>query len=112
MIALLCGGEGLPTVNLAHVDLTRGEQRPEQHCRRIGRRQHGLLINPPLELFVQTLDRVRCSCASPLARRQARESEEVAASFFEAIGNRSTLWSRHLRMKAVRRVSISSGVAA
>jgi len=48
-------------------------------------------LNPPLELFVQTLDRVRCSCASPLARRQARESEEVVASFFEAIGNRSTL---------------------
>src|SRR5262249_58648834 len=91
LIALLCGGEGLPTVNLAHVDLTRGEQRPEQHCRRIGRRQHGLRLNPPLELFVQTLDRVRGSCASPLARRQAREGEEAGVGVFEGLLHTSAL---------------------
>jgi hypothetical protein len=35
-------GEGLPTIDLAHADLSRGEQRPEHHRGGVGRRQHGL----------------------------------------------------------------------
>jgi hypothetical protein len=70
LIDVLCC-KRLPAIDLAHIDLTGSEQRPEQHCRRICRWQHGLGFDPPLELFVQTLDRIRCSCASPLARRQA-----------------------------------------
>jgi hypothetical protein len=42
----------VPTIDLAHVDLTGGEQRPEQHRRRVCRRQHGLRFDPPLELFM------------------------------------------------------------
>src|SRR5258705_846673 len=51
-------GEGLPTINLAHVDLSRGQQRPEQHRSGVGRRQNGLRFDPSLEFFVQTFDRV------------------------------------------------------
>jgi hypothetical protein len=40
-----------------------------------------------LELLMQTLDRVRCSCASPLARRQAGEGEEAVAGFLQAVGD-------------------------
>src|SRR6059058_5003697 len=44
----LCG-ERLPTIDLAHVDLTGGEQRPEQHGRGVCGRQHGLRLDPSLE---------------------------------------------------------------
>lgn len=47
-------GEGLPTTNLAHIDLTGHEQRPEQHRRRIGRWQHGLRLDPPLDVTAPT----------------------------------------------------------
>src|SRR5580692_9826416 len=79
----------LPAVDLTHVDLTRGEQRPEQHRRSLCRWQYGLRFDPALELFVQAFDRVRCSRASPLARRQAREGEEAIASFLQTIGDGS-----------------------
>ena len=35
-------GERLPAVNLSHVDLSRSEQRPEQHGGGFGGGQHGL----------------------------------------------------------------------
>jgi hypothetical protein len=59
---------------------------------RRGRRPHhaqkdGPRLDPPLELFVQAFDRVRCSRASSLARRQARESEEAVAGFLQAVGD-------------------------
>jgi hypothetical protein len=38
-------GECLPTIDFPHVDLPRGEQRPEQHRSSIGRRQHGFKAN-------------------------------------------------------------------
>jgi hypothetical protein len=57
LISWLCG-EGLPTVHLAHADVSRGEQRPEHHRGGVGRRQHGLGFDPPLELLVQPLGRV------------------------------------------------------
>ena len=47
----LCG-ECLPAIDLAHVDLAGGEQRPEQHGSGIRRWQYGLRFDPPLELFV------------------------------------------------------------
>ena len=37
-------GERLPTINLAHVDLAGGEQRPEQHGCGLCGRQHGLVL--------------------------------------------------------------------
>src|SRR5499425_3134186 len=52
-------------------------------------RQHGLRLDPPLELFVQTLDRVRCSRASPLTWRQPCEGEQAVAGFLEAVGDRA-----------------------
>ena len=48
--------EAFPSVDLSHRDLARGEQRPEQHRRRLRRRQDGLRLDPSLELFVQALD--------------------------------------------------------
>src|ERR1700743_2761829 len=51
-------GKGLPTIDLAHANLSRGEQRPEHHRGGVGRRQHGLSFDPPLELLVQPLDRI------------------------------------------------------
>jgi hypothetical protein len=60
-------------VDFAHRDLTRGEQRPEQHRRGLRAGQHGLRLDAPLELFVQTFDRVRnryedarCQCSAVL----------------------------------------------
>ena len=42
--------QGLPSVDLAHCDLPRRQQRPEQHRRGLGRRQHRLRLDPALEL--------------------------------------------------------------
>jgi hypothetical protein len=44
--------EGLPTVDPAHGDLTRGEERPEQHGGGLGAGQQALGLDPPLELLV------------------------------------------------------------
>src|SRR5215217_4861842 len=48
--------EALPSIDLAHADLAGGEQGPEQHGRGLGRGQHGLRLDAPLELLVQPLD--------------------------------------------------------
>src|ERR1700680_2798892 len=82
----LCG-EGLPAIDLAHVDLSGSKQRPEQHGRGVGGRQHGLGFDPPLELFVEPFDPVGGACPAPLARRQTRESEEPVAGFLQAVGD-------------------------
>jgi hypothetical protein len=47
----LCG-KALPAIDLAHVDLAGSKQCPEQHGSRVRRRQHGLRLDPALELFV------------------------------------------------------------
>jgi len=60
----------LPTVNLTHVDLTGDEQRPEDQYRCCIGRRHSLRLNPPLDVFVQTLDRVRCSRATAAGPRR------------------------------------------
>jgi hypothetical protein len=51
--------QGLPTIDFSHVDLSGGQQRPEQHGSGVGGRQHGLRLDAPLELLVQPLDRGR-----------------------------------------------------
>jgi hypothetical protein len=63
----LASGKRLPAIDLAHVDLPGSEQSPEQHCDCVSRWQHSLHLDPLLELFVQTFNRVRRSRASPLA---------------------------------------------
>src|SRR5579864_9641158 len=60
--SILCGefkwlidgrcGKTLPAIDLAHVDLAGSKQRPEQHGSRVRRRQHGLRLDPALELLV------------------------------------------------------------
>src|ERR1035437_9905754 len=62
-------GERLPAIDLAHVDLARGEQCPEQHGSGVRGRQHGLRFDPSLELLVQSFDHIRAAGATPLARR-------------------------------------------
>src|SRR5215218_9563672 len=84
-------GDRLPAIDLAHVDLPGGKQRPEQHGRGIGRRQHGLGLDSSLELLVQPLDCVGRSRALPLARRQAREGEQALACFLQTVGDRTVL---------------------
>ena len=81
------GGERVPTIDLAHADLAGGEQRPEQHGRGVRRWQHGLRLDPALELLMQTFDRIGRASASPLAWRQTGEGEEPIAGFLEAIGD-------------------------
>ena len=66
------GAEGLPTIDLAHVDLAGGEQRPEQHRSCVRGRQHGLRLDSSLELLVQPLDRPRRTRAA--ARLERRSS--------------------------------------
>jgi len=80
-------GERLPAIHLAHVDLTGGKQRPEQHRGGIGRRQHGLRLDPSFELFVQPLDGICGPHAAPLAWRQPRKGEQAFAGFLQAIGD-------------------------
>jgi hypothetical protein len=48
--------EGFPAVDFSHGDLTRGEQRSEQHGGSFGRRQHRLCLDAALELLVEPLD--------------------------------------------------------
>src|ERR1700757_2639040 len=62
-------GQGLPSVDFAHGDLTGGKQRPEQHRRGLGRGQHRLGFDPALELFVEPFDRIGGARALPLAER-------------------------------------------
>ncbi len=50
--------ERLPAIDLAHHDLARCQERPEQHGRRLGVGQHGLGLDAPPELLVQSLDGV------------------------------------------------------
>jgi hypothetical protein len=59
--------QGLPSINLAHRDLTSGEQRPEQHGGGLSRRQHRLGLDPAFELLVEPFDRVGGSRTLPLA---------------------------------------------
>jgi hypothetical protein len=66
------GGERPPAIDLAHVDLARGEQRPEQHCSGVRGRQHGLPLDPPLErscvMVLHGVVSLHCLLA-PLRRR-------------------------------------------
>jgi hypothetical protein len=73
--------------------------------------QNSLGLDPSLKFFVQTLDCICGAYTAPLARRQASEGEQAFSSLFQAVGD-STVLSLHLRMKALRRTSISSGVVA
>jgi hypothetical protein len=68
-------------------------------------------LDPSFELLVQPLDRIGRARAAPLARRQSCEGEQPIAGFLQAVGDGAVL-SRHLRMKALRRTSISWRVAA
>jgi hypothetical protein len=70
-----------------------------------------LRLDPSLEFFVQTLDRVGDPAAALLARRQACEGEEAITSVFGLWATARHL-SRHLRIKALRRFSIGAAVAA
>src|SRR5271170_2525471 len=54
-------GEALPTIDLAHHDLPRGQQCPEEHRRGLRTRQYSLGLDPPLEFLVQAFDGVRGS---------------------------------------------------
>ena len=55
------------------------------------RRQHGLRFDPPLELLMQSFDRVRCPRAPPLAWRQSCEGEQPVAGFLQAVGDGTVL---------------------
>ena len=90
LIDELCG-ERLPAINLAHVDLARGEQCPEQHGGGFSGRQHGLRLYPSFELLVQSFDRIGSPRAPPLARRQSSEGEEPVAGFLQAVGDGAVL---------------------
>jgi hypothetical protein len=70
--------EHLPAINLAHVDLTGCEQRPEQHGGGVCRRQHGLGFDPSLELFVQPLVTLRDEdiCRIISARKATRHEQD------------------------------------
>ncbi len=65
------------------------------------------IVDRRAEKLVDLIRRLR---AAPLARRQLCKRERPIAGFVEAVGDRACL-SRHLRMNALRRIAISSGVA-
>src|SRR5271168_156341 len=84
-------GECLPAIDLAHVDLAGGEQRPEQHGGGVCRWQNGLCLDPSFELLVQPLDRIGRARAAPLVRRQAGEGEQTVAGFLHAVSDGAVL---------------------
>ena len=98
-------GKSLPAVDLAHVDLSGGEERPEQHGGRFGGGQHGLCLDAPLELLVQAFNSIRGPGALPLARRQAGEGKEAVAGLFQAVGDGTMAQPR---INALRRSSTST----
>jgi hypothetical protein len=55
----------------------------------VSRRQNGLRLDPPLELFAQAFDGIRASNRFPLALRETREGEKPVARFFQAVGDRT-----------------------
>src|SRR5271167_3622705 len=81
-------GEGLPSVDFAHRDLTGGEQRPEQHGCGLGRRQHRLGLDAALELLVEAFDCVGGTRTLPLADGQPGEGEQPVTGLLEAVGHR------------------------
>ena len=58
--------EGFPAIDLAHLDLAGGEQRPEQHGHGLCAGQHGLGLDPAPELPVQPFDGVGRARRFPL----------------------------------------------
>jgi hypothetical protein len=83
--------EGLPAVDLAHDDLPRRQERPEQHGHRLGDRQDGLGLDTAAELLVEPFDGVGGPRRPPLLGRQAREREQAVAGLFEARGDGGAL---------------------
>ena len=73
-------GKRLASIDLAHRDLSRREQRPEQHRGGFGAGQNSLRLDAPLEFRVQALNGVRRADRSPLAWREAREGEEALST--------------------------------
>jgi hypothetical protein len=63
-------GECLPSVYLAHGDLTGCQECPEQHRRRLRRWQHGLRLDAAFELLVQSHVSRRGKYGGPLPRRK------------------------------------------
>jgi hypothetical protein len=53
--------------------------------------QHGLRLDPSLELLMQPLDGVGGAHAAPLTWRQPREGEEPVAGFLQAVGDGAML---------------------
>src|SRR3982074_3591852 len=84
-------GEAFPTVDLAHGDLPGGEQRPEQHCRGLGRRQNGLRLDPPLELLVLPFNGVRGPRRFPLLVWTAPDGIDGARMRFAEPQTRETV---------------------
>ena len=66
------------------------QQRPGQHRGSFAAGQHGLLLDPALELFVQALDRIRGPDRFSLAGRAARETMASCGVF-----NSRPKWEGH-----------------
>ena len=80
--------ERLPSVDLAHGDLTCGEQGPEQHRSSFGGRQNCLGLDAALELLMEPFDRIGGARTLLLAERQPGKREEPITGFLEAVGHR------------------------
>jgi hypothetical protein len=72
-------------------------------------RQHGLRLDHSLELLVLSFDRIGGPRASAIGSRQSCEGEKPVAGSLQGVGDGAVL-EPHLRMKALRRASISSSV--
>jgi hypothetical protein len=73
-------GEAPPTVDLAHLDLARRQQRPERHRGGLHGRQHGLRLDPSLELLMQAFNciRMKVKSLSPVPRQAPRKAKGAA----------------------------------
>ena len=108
--------QGLPAVDLAHGDLARGEQGPEQH---------GPGLDAAAEFLVQPLDgalvradlrcdgsrRVRAKSRAPF-RGLRRPTGATVPFTLEAVGDRPARQAPLARGDPLRRVSTSAAVSA
>ena len=80
--------EGFPAVDLSHLDLAGGEQRPEQHRHGIGAGQHGLGLDAAAELLVQALNETPA-----LMRRTLDWLSTSLSKGMSRDGDRVTFWA-------------------
>jgi hypothetical protein len=90
-----------PPIETPQADLAAGHEAEEEHQRRVLGGQAALRLDSAPELFVQSLNHVRCSERLPLALGKLETREQFFAPLLEA-SDHARGAVRHFRSKAVK----------